>query len=169
MAIDTRGSYTAHAALSVSGTYADGTDWTLTIKDLDEVPDGTAVDAAIAANRPIMFPVFWQNTSSAAIPTTSVGTGDAVIPVMFLCCVDKPRVWFQNKNPRTGEMDTICDIGPKAMDVHNAYLTALFGDPDLGGTLDAHFDVAIEVGAFPWADGMYSALLVRMTWKYLVG
>ena len=169
MAIDTRGSYTAHAALSVSSTYEDGTAWTLTIKDLDEVPDGTAVDASIADGEPIMFPVFFEGTGGGTVPTTTAGTGDVLLNVTFLCCVNAPRVIFENKNPKTGEMDTLCDIGPKAIDVHNTYITALFNDDDLDGSLDYALEVSTEIGAYHWAGKLYSGFMVRHVWRYLVG
>lgn len=166
MAIDTRASYTAHAALSVSGTYQDGDSFTMVFKDLDEIPDGSAVDASIARGRPIMFPVFFEGTSSASVPNTTAGSGDALVNVAFLCCVDKPRIVFQNQNPKTGEMEILSDIGSHAVEVHDAYLTALFSAGGLDATIVNDVNATAETGAYPWAGKLYSGFMVRMAWGY---
>lgn len=166
MAINTRAAYTAHAAIEVSGTYdsyggRSDVAWSLDIRDIDDIPDTKALIERLESRtpRPVMFPVFFENTASGSVPTTTVGTGDVNMPVSFLCCVEKPRVITE----------AFSTIGPNTVDVHDAYITALFSNPDLDDELAGHLQVTTEIGVWPWLEGAYAGFRVNMVWQFLVG
>jgi hypothetical protein len=157
MTLNTRQSYAAHTGLIVSGTYTGGELWNLDIRDLDAIPTFREVEESIGAGKPILFPVFFQSTSEGSVPTTTAGSGDVSVKAVFLCCVEHPLRLSEDLNT----------IGAQTVEVHDAYLTALFGNDDLNNTLAADLSVSAELGVWPWGKD-FAGFYVTMTWQYLV-
>lgn len=163
--------YTAHAALEIAGTLPDETAYTITLRDLNNIPDRQAIEASVKRTggtyAPICFPVFFEASGDAAVPTTTAGSGDLTYQAMFLCCVEKPR-FVMAKEKREGENKTILSfLGENVVNVMTAYLNELFDNDDLDNTLAADLTVTVEPGVFPWDGEDFAGFIVRQTWTFM--
>lgn len=171
MAINIAGAYTAHAALEITGTLPDDTAYTITVRDLNSIPDRQAVEASVKRTggtyAPICFPVFFESTGDGSVPTTTDGSGDLTYQATFLCCVERPR-FVMSKEKREGENKTILSfLGENVINVMTAYLNELFDNDDLGDALAADLTVSVEPGVFPWDGDDFAGFIVRQTWQFM--
>jgi len=156
----TRLALTSHTQLDVSGEFeaiapdTETTPWTLDIRDIGDLPVSRKT---VRPALPVMFPVFFEAGSGTEVPSATAGAGNITQTQVFLCLVESPRR-FQD----------LSYIGPKTIDVRDAYLIAMATSPDLFGRLSNWATVAVELGILEWGEQEWSGFVARHTWQTLL-
>jgi len=143
--------FAAHAALSVSG---------VTMYDID---DELSL-AEAQRTMPCIAPVF-ESTSSPVRPTASLDVGDNTFTARFKCLIQ-----------RAGDERGWHVVTPKAAQVIDAYIDALFSNPTLctdpddytTATLAADATVTISAVVFEELDPPMVGLTIEHEWLFII-
>lgn len=150
---------TAHAGLSVSGTYPavsglySAKSWTLTMRDIDAIPNQQDLGSLL----PVMFPIFFEGESAGTTPTSTIGSGDVEQTIVFLCLVENPQTSLN-----------MSFIGAKTLIVMDTYINACVDDPTLSATIGRALTVRCESGLYPWGEHQMAGFKAYHTWLHLL-